>query len=67
MPGIVSLVSLAPTALWSHLVHGGGSWLEEEQLGMFLRQAAAGLKMSPAQEMEGEESLAWTDPAEGHR
>lgn len=36
-PGLVSSVSLAPSALRSHVVHGGGSWLGEERLIVFLR------------------------------
>lgn len=57
VPGLVPSVSLAPSALHSHLVCGGGSWLGEEWPRVFLRRAAAGRQRSPAQETEGEGTL----------
>lgn len=48
-----SFSSVEPLSSWRR------SWLGEEQLSIFLRHAAAGHRMSAAQE-----SLAWTDPTQ---
>lgn len=48
-----SLDGVTPSALRSHSVLGGGSWLGEEPLSLFLRRAAAGSRMSTAEETEG--------------